>query len=84
MKLRIIIFVCVVSALGGVVKAIYSNSNKTNTTEYSYFTYVGPTMYECHDKESYHGNYNLHNCTSLSGTKIDTIYGASSVFRLKR
>lgn len=47
--------------------------------EYSYFTYVGPVLFECKGGNRFY----LRNCISILGDKVDVIYNAT-YFRKER
>lgn len=49
-----------------------------DSTEYSYFTYIDSTLYECSRSQI---NHSLIDCVSLNGTKIDAIYNATYFVR---
>ena len=61
------------------------NVVKEPEKQYSYFTYFGPTLYECSKRAvQVYGTSILYDCTSMFGTKIDTIHDATNVMEKER
>jgi len=60
------------------------NGSPEPDVEYSYFTYVGPVLFECQEKrDCWHSSCSIGNCVSILGDKVDVIYNAT-YFRKER